>query len=428
MQKVYRLLRSNRETGPYSLEELLQQKLGPADLVWVEGKSGSWAYPYEIEALKAFVAAPMLQSQATPDSTPARPPESRPETARHIFVRLPEGTKKAASPQPTDPLEERAAALRQRVTAQAAGHYPTEEPLQTRYNRSIGDVEEEYTDWYFKQKTKPKKSRQRLLTASVLGAAFLTAGYFSSQLLLKSNVSSAVQKQEHNSEETAKAAILPAVSSAPLTDTMVNTPTDPVQVMRQDSPAQRKKDLVANKLLLQKPLAETPAPAPAETTAVAAPVTAAAEPETTEEEVPAPVAAKKRGGFLGLFRKKDKAPVSTTEPEATGTRKAKHREATSAATTPLIERIELRSDATRESWMLGVMGQKLTLVNHNTESIGAASVEISYYGEDNTLLEKKTIQVSNIAAKGQATTALPDNRLAERVSLKVLSASGPVEK
>ncbi|OLY90916.1 hypothetical protein SAMN05444008_11728 [Cnuella takakiae] len=428
MQKVYRLLRNNRETGPYSLEELLQQNLKPADLVWVEGKSGSWAYPYEIEALRAFVAAPQVQSPAAPDSTPARQPGRPQETARHIFVRLPEGTKKAAATKPADPLEERAEALRQRVAAQAASHPDTEEPLQTRYNRSIDDVEEEYTHWYYKQKTKPRKNRQRLLTATVLGAALLTGGYFTSQMLLKSNTASAVQKEEHSSEETAKAAILPAVSTGPVTDTMVNTPTDSVQLLRQDSPAQVRKDLLANKPLVQKPLAETPAPAPAETTAVAAPVIAAAEPETKQEEAPAPVAEKKRGGFLGLFRKKEKQPETPTNAESTSARKAKKRDAAAQDAIPLAERIELRSDATRESWMLGVMGQKLTLVNHNPQPVGSASVEVSYYGEDKTLLEKKTIRIANIAAKGQATAVLPDNRVAERVSLKILSAEAPVEK
>ena len=56
MQKVYLLLRNNRQTGPHSLEELLQLQLQPFDLIWVEGKSYGWAYPTEVESLKPFVA------------------------------------------------------------------------------------------------------------------------------------------------------------------------------------------------------------------------------------------------------------------------------------------------------------------------------------------------------------------------------------
>lgn len=425
MLKVYRLLRNNQELGPYSLEELLQHTPKPTDLVWVEGKSASWAYPYEIDSLKAYVVAPVPQVPVAPSATQ---PAKREDAERHIFVRLPEGARKAVSHPAADPLEARAEALRQRVAAQAGGQHTAEESLQTRYNRSINDVEEEYTHWYYRQKTKPKKSRGRFLVVTLVGIALLTGGYFTSQLLLKSNTASAVQQLEHNSEETARAAIVPVVAAQPITtDTLVNTLFDSVQVLPQGKPAQVKKDLANKKPNTQNPIAETTAPLPAESTATAPSLAVQPEPEPVVEEAPAPVATKKRGGFLGLFRKKEKEPA-TTEPEPAGGRKAKRRDGAAQPVSPLVEHIELRSDATRESWMLGVMGQKLTLVNHNPQPVGSASVEVSYYGEDKTLLEKKTIRIANIAAKGQATAALPDNRVAERVSLKVLSAEASVEK
>ena len=56
MQKPYSLLRNNKQSGPYSLEELLHLNLKPFDLVWVEGKSGGWSYPTEIDTLKQHVA------------------------------------------------------------------------------------------------------------------------------------------------------------------------------------------------------------------------------------------------------------------------------------------------------------------------------------------------------------------------------------
>ncbi|MGZ3854421.1 MAG: hypothetical protein ACXVBX_16625, partial [Flavisolibacter sp.] len=55
MQKVYLLLRNNKQTGPYSLEELLQLNLKPFDLVWVDGRSAAWQYPFEIPSLKPYV-------------------------------------------------------------------------------------------------------------------------------------------------------------------------------------------------------------------------------------------------------------------------------------------------------------------------------------------------------------------------------------
>ena len=55
--KQYRLLRDNKETGPYAAEELIQMGLKKYDLVWVEGRSAAWRYPCEIEAFKPYVPA-----------------------------------------------------------------------------------------------------------------------------------------------------------------------------------------------------------------------------------------------------------------------------------------------------------------------------------------------------------------------------------
>ena len=57
MDKVYLLLRNNKQTGPYNLEELLRLGLKPTDLIWVEGKSCGWSYPSELEELKLHATA-----------------------------------------------------------------------------------------------------------------------------------------------------------------------------------------------------------------------------------------------------------------------------------------------------------------------------------------------------------------------------------
>ncbi|RXK86122.1 RodZ family helix-turn-helix domain-containing protein [Filimonas effusa] len=61
--KPYRLLRNNKETGPYSAEELIAMGLKAYDLVWVDGKSAAWRYPCEIAELKPY--APEAEDLAT---------------------------------------------------------------------------------------------------------------------------------------------------------------------------------------------------------------------------------------------------------------------------------------------------------------------------------------------------------------------------
>src|SRR5260221_14317055 len=57
----YLLLRSNKQSGPLSQEQLLQLGLKPYDLVWIEGKSAAWRYPSEIPELKDY--APIVEEQ-----------------------------------------------------------------------------------------------------------------------------------------------------------------------------------------------------------------------------------------------------------------------------------------------------------------------------------------------------------------------------
>ncbi|MFL5788040.1 MAG: hypothetical protein ACJ748_08305, partial [Flavisolibacter sp.] len=66
MEKVYLLLRNNLQTGPYTIDELLQQQLQPDDLIWVEGKSLAWSYPSEIKELSPTKENPAQKPQVSP--------------------------------------------------------------------------------------------------------------------------------------------------------------------------------------------------------------------------------------------------------------------------------------------------------------------------------------------------------------------------
>ncbi|HVY74843.1 MAG TPA: hypothetical protein VG890_08445 [Puia sp.] len=58
---TYLLLRNNKESGPYSIDEIKQLSLKSYDLVWVEGKSAAWRYPGEIPEFSTF--APPVPEQ-----------------------------------------------------------------------------------------------------------------------------------------------------------------------------------------------------------------------------------------------------------------------------------------------------------------------------------------------------------------------------
>jgi hypothetical protein len=77
--KKYLLLRDNKESGPWTIEELKDRELRPMDLVWLENYSTAWAYVTEVDELKEWVK-----------EDPVSPVQSHPaEKPRTVFVSLP---------------------------------------------------------------------------------------------------------------------------------------------------------------------------------------------------------------------------------------------------------------------------------------------------------------------------------------------------
>src|SRR5665213_1579752 len=58
---TYLLLRNNKESGPFTVDEIKRMSLKAYDLVWVEGKSAAWRYPGEIPEFTGF--APQAPEQ-----------------------------------------------------------------------------------------------------------------------------------------------------------------------------------------------------------------------------------------------------------------------------------------------------------------------------------------------------------------------------
>jgi hypothetical protein len=207
MQKTYSLLRNNKQSGPYTLEELLQLSLKHFDLVWVEGKSSGWSYPSEIDTLKTYVddipkkaEEAIFQSQKSPDSTSATPAKTEIRTkkstpvssiAKHVYISLPAGAQKDRAFTPTissetteesadAKLERKALELRNKIQAFAANKNKPKDDneLDTKYSRPLDDIKEEYSSWLHQQQ-KQKKSFPKKPALIISGVGILLiGGYF----------------------------------------------------------------------------------------------------------------------------------------------------------------------------------------------------------------------------------------------------------
>jgi hypothetical protein len=150
---MYLLLRDNKQSGPYSLDELKVKGLKAYDLVWVEGRSAAWRYPSEIGELSSF--APAVEEQPfdrfykkpaaakTADTvavTMTQPVStSNPVTKRTIYVTMPGGIAAKEVVREITPVREvvrEIVPVREPVTPVYEPVAPVRETMPVRENRS----------------------------------------------------------------------------------------------------------------------------------------------------------------------------------------------------------------------------------------------------------------------------------------------------
>lgn len=433
MQKVYLLLRNNKQTGPYSFEELLQLHLKPHDLIWVEGKSYGWRYPTEVETLKSYFTIPEVpQPQATSFSPvePASDAPVLPVQPKNIFVRMPVNGSQRSQPEtkPVDPIEQKAEELRKRVQA----FTPQQEPIKTNYARDLQDAEEEYTRWVYQKKTKKKSLINKKSTAVTTICLLLFFGgwygvkFFSSvppvaeRIILPSSEEKGepstineTQAKENNRIEgdVVSSTTLPGkpvkekIKVQGSTKEIVSEKQESVTGIEttQNETAEKNTDNAISEEKVPEVIAETPAE----------------NKKTLKEKI------------SDLFRKrKGDESAAQSEPKSSGNdneRKATHRDDEDETIPALVDvsnEVELKTNKIADSWMMGVKNLKLTLYNRSNITIQSAKVEVLYYSEQNNLLEKKVLSYANIPPKKSQTIGAPDQRLADHIEYKVISATG----
>jgi hypothetical protein len=437
MEKVYLLLRNNQQTGPHSLEELLHLELKPKDLVWVEGKSYGWSYPTEIDTLKPYVkgakASPRPQSPESVPSDPIRKSSPEFSSNKKIYVSMPSGaTPLQSQPETQDPIEQKAEELRKRIQSYNPQQETGKQDIRTNYSKKLEDVEEEYTSWVF------QKKRKKDLLAGISPVALgiiVVIGLTGAWWMLKP--SSARPDQP------------PVVSTAPRVEApreeIMSQPVDNsiVTTVSNTGIPEKKSPVAANKtqakkeqafVKLSSPSLHTPArsseqvndqPA-AENTPVVAPPEEKTGVATTPQQ---PKEKRTIRGLLNVLFKKNKKEQAADETRTANTtsngRSASRRDEEQGTTTiDLSDQVQVRSNQSPADWMMGVQGLKLTLYNKSAAQLKNATVEVSYFSEQNDLLQKKTLSFSNIGPQKSQTLSAPDHRLADHVQYNVISASG----
>lgn len=88
---TYLLIRNNKKSGPFLLDQLKEMGFKPYDLIWVEGKSAAWRYPGEVDELKEYI--PIVEEQ--PFDRFYKRPEEKKEKHFHEIIEEAEKMKSA---------------------------------------------------------------------------------------------------------------------------------------------------------------------------------------------------------------------------------------------------------------------------------------------------------------------------------------------
>jgi hypothetical protein len=424
--KVYLLLRNNQQTGPHTFEELLRLQLKPHDLIWIEGKSYGWRYPAEVESLKPYLSTVDSFKNDTEHTPPKNNRTENPEkdSTKKIFVSMP------VSPQAnsrtditaTDPIEQKAEELRKRVQA----FTPQQEEVKTNYSRNIIDAEQEYTNWIYETKNRKKsKIPGKALAVASIGVLIVLAGWWmKEQMFDQPSVVPTAAVQSKNSTEVDEIKT-PDKSIAEAENTSAEEPKPKTGKVRTEN----QEESTADKVTMKK---ETAA---AETISIKdeeiideAPISDNSH-DLAETPSEAPAEKKKtlKEKLSDLFKKNKEAEEEPKPADnASIERKATKRENDDAATSAIdiSDKVEIKTNKVADSWMMGVKNVKLTLHNRSNLTLNMAKIEVLYYSDQNSLLEKKIIAYANIPSKKSQSLSIPDNRLADHIDYKVLSATG----
>ena len=434
MQKVYLLLRNNQQNGPLSLNELVQYDLKPHDLIWVEGNSAGWYYPQEIEALRSHL--PFLKSSiqsTTPSTQPSWPADAQmfePQMApaKKIFVSMPTAmpayqTKEKIASNAMPLAEEKAPAINQE-------YQPTYSDANPSYTKSLNAVEKEpiIKTSAIKAANKPMFSKSGFIVLGVLLLLFFVVWRIANKPAADEIItpqhglgSATLNTSDSITSNASQASLLTTkqiTGAAKKLKTIKASNPEKMAVVVATKPVRSAVAKTANNDAKQiDPFGTSPVEI--------GPVTSTA---TTKNETvisQPPVERKKKIGekILDIFRKKKEEPVATeTKPaeDEAGGRTATHREANIAT------QVAVKFDVPN-SWMMGIKGAKAVLSNRSNETILKAVVEVSYYNEDNSLLQTKTISFTNVGAKKAATVSIPDQSFADHLEYKILSVQGAGE-
>ena len=458
MDKIYLLLRNNKQTGPHNVEELKQIVLKTTDLIWVEGKSAGWRNPMEVDTLTSYVPSFSQQINqgdeqraekleiATESGTPAIITKgNNPSLQKHsknIFVSLPSNftiPDEVQEETMAEKLEKKAQELLNKVQAysQEKNLAKNDEVVDTKYSRSLSDVKEKYPNWR-KQQIVKNDSNQ----SSWKGSGIITK-YSRSLNEIKEEYSNWLKENKEKTvigkKSLMAAAIIIAVVALgffknsfnqKMTSSNVDNSTSILPgdsktgdiAIRKEDTLIFGEDYLPDASFFSDQMNKDQNKSNEETSLTADPKAVEALP------VEEPIQKEKKERQIEVIRKDDrKLQTSTPQPpekeDETSVTDRKNEPVIQTVSSkkekplvPLTQLINISGDYLPSQKGDGVNGYRVTMQNNSEQVLKVVAVDVLYYAANDKLLNKKTLYFSNVTAGANMILTAPSNKDAVAVT------------
>ncbi|MDP4264352.1 MAG: hypothetical protein Q8941_17615 [Bacteroidota bacterium] len=410
----YLLLRNNKESGPYTLDDLVGLGLKPYDLVWVQGKSAAWRYPSEVEELKAF--APVVEEQPfdrffkKQDDEKKQVPVVAAEHEKYIpkksvYVNMP-GQKNNPVKQPVKeeilpitPVQPTISVSENPVTAEVKYSQPLDE-IKEMYVKTLHDRKQRIARKGFWMQSLKKAAILLLLVAIGVVAGFV----------LKSNNNNSNRGNKGEATVQKAAESQPVKSMSPLVEKDTGT-----QVQNDIKVIAPPQGGYVNKEVLEE--------------RNSAALKQSANASVKKEPLSTPAGNETRNSLVAkgveinpATGERDRKVRSLDEETSTGTSKnTTSKEVKQVSANELYSQVSVASNEYKKVAFGGIRDLQLTVTNDSKYILDNVTVELQYLKPSEQTLRTENIQFTSIGPKATSTIRVPDTNRGIKVIYRIVS-------
>lgn len=456
--KPYRLLRNNKETGPYSAEDLIAMGLKAYDLVWLDGKSAAWRYPCEIAELKPYapvaedlaaslwkpapnsVTAAKLSISAN-DVTNSKSTISEKITKPRIRIsadwnKIPDPVKTpVAESEPAAPVTAPAQVYKQVQTATVPAGDDKAAP-QIKYTESLDSIKQRYNETVLNRsgRSVPFSYYWLLLLIPALGLGmWLGSGIKKQQPVVAGAASTAAP--EAAPATTGAVSLAAAMEDNVPVDQPTETNTDPQTTATQPALADNNIPVTQNKNTPVSGTVHTQETKSVKHTSVV-PATHAAVKPAAKQALPVKIKAPASSGNVTNGSAQKGKPAATVKPETQISNTTTPLNTTTASTpakkeaAPVSDHLPVVAPAgkrisdyvsVKEELQQGETGKQMKLhVKNNTNTpVDLVVLDLQYYDGNGKFKKGETLYVNHLSANNAVALNAPDIKNAQRIDYKV---------